>query len=95
MQLPRSFKLLWSSLLISQIGDWLFKIALPLLVFQKTGSASQMAAIYGVSFLPWLFFSLLGGLLADRTNKKNIMVLKRTPKFGHQIQTWGFCYGQI
>lgn len=75
MKQSRSFRHLWTSFLISKIGDWLLKIALPLAIFNKTGSATQMATVYGISFLPWIFFSLFGGIIADRYNKKRILIL--------------------
>ncbi|MCG0791441.1 permease [Lactiplantibacillus plantarum] len=75
MKQSRSFRHLWTSFLISEIGDWLLKIALPLAIFNKTGSATQMATVYGISFLPWIFFSLFGGIIADRYNKKRILIL--------------------
>lgn len=81
MRINRNFTLIWCSFLISQIGDWMLKIALPLLVYAKTQSAAQMASIYGVSFLPWLFFSLVGGLLADRGNKQTILVVGNLVSF--------------
>ncbi|WP_050338016.1 MFS transporter [Lactiplantibacillus pentosus] len=75
MQQTRSFKQLWSSFLISEMGDWLLKIALPLAIYNQTGSATQMATVYGISFLPWIFFSLFDGIMADRYNKKLILIL--------------------
>ncbi|WP_367365481.1 MFS transporter [Pediococcus parvulus] len=67
------FNKLWFSFLISSIGDWLYKLALPLIVLAKTGSAYHAATIYGISFIPWIFFSLLGGSIADTFNKKHIL----------------------
>ncbi|MES5953261.1 MFS transporter [Bacillus fungorum] len=73
--MKHSYYLLWSSYLISKIGDWLYLIALPLIIYQKTDSAFQMATVYGIAFIPWLFFSLFGGFLADSFNKKNLIIL--------------------
>ncbi|GEL15026.1 MFS transporter [Pediococcus cellicola] len=69
------FNKLWFSFLKSSIGDWLYKLALPLIVLAKTGSAYHAATIYGISFIPWIFFSLIGGSIADTFNKKRILFL--------------------
>ena len=75
----RNYKILWTTFLISNFGDWLRKLALPLLVFEKTGSSFHMASLYGISFLPWITFSLAGGVLADKYKKTSII------SFGHLI----------
>ncbi|MDO4814228.1 MAG: MFS transporter [Gemella sp.] len=70
----KNYKLLWSAFFVSDVGDWLQRIALPILVLNKTGSVFHAASLYGVSFLPWLLFSLLGGIFADRYNKIKVLV---------------------
>lgn len=70
----KNYKLLWSAFFVSDVGDWLQRIALPILVLNKTGSVFHAASLYGVSFLPWLLFSLLGGVFADRYNKIKVLV---------------------
>ncbi|MDR0298466.1 MAG: MFS transporter, partial [Streptococcaceae bacterium] len=67
------FRFLWFAFLISSVGDWLQKIAIPILIFQKTGSAYQMAGLYGISFVPWVLFTMFGGVLADRLKKSKII----------------------
>lgn len=69
----RNYKILWLTFLVSNFGDWLRKLALPLLVFEKTGSPFHMATLYGISFLPWILFSLVGGILADKFKKVYII----------------------
>ncbi|KRL00815.1 MFS transporter [Liquorilactobacillus capillatus] len=68
------FGCLWLSFLISSIGDWLYRLALPLIILEKTGSAYHAATVFGVSFVPWVLFSLLGGSLADNYAKKKILI---------------------
>lgn len=73
--MAKSFHILWISYLVSQIGDWLYLISVPLIIYNLTGSAFQMASIYGVEFIPWILFSIIGGLLADLLNKKRLLVI--------------------
>ncbi|CAM3157525.1 MFS transporter [Leuconostoc gasicomitatum] len=70
-----NFIYLWSSFLVSSIGDWLYRLALPIIILQKTGSAYHAAAVFGVSFIPWVLFSLIGGSLADNFSKKKTLIL--------------------
>jgi predicted MFS family arabinose efflux permease len=71
--MSRNYKLLWTSFLVSNLGDWTRKIALPVIILEKTGSPYHMASLYGVSFLPWVVFSLFGGVIADRFSKTKIV----------------------
>jgi len=69
------FRYLWLSFLVSSIGDWLYKLAIPIIILEKTGSAYHAATTFGVSFIPWVLFSLLGGSLADNYAKKRILII--------------------
>ncbi|MCT4383106.1 MFS transporter [Leuconostoc suionicum] len=70
-----NFTYLWTSFLVSSIGDWLYRLALPIIILQRTGSAYHAATVFGVSFIPWVLFSLIGGSLADNYPKKKILIL--------------------
>lgn len=67
------FNKLLLSFLLSSVANWLYKFALPLIILDKTGSAYHAASVFGVSFIPWILFSLLGGSLADALHKKYIL----------------------
>lgn len=49
-----AFRRLWWSGLLSQLGDWAARLALSVLVYDRTASAFASAAALGVSLLPWL-----------------------------------------
>ncbi|KRL54084.1 MFS transporter [Furfurilactobacillus rossiae] len=68
-----NFQFLWLSFTVSTLGDWLLKIALPIAIYQLTGSGAQMALIYGIQFLPWLFISVFSGIMADRFEERQIL----------------------
>ncbi|CAK1229968.1 MFS family (AraJ) [Fructobacillus tropaeoli] len=71
----KSFHLLWLSFLVSTLGDWMYRLALPIIVLSKTGSAYHAATAFGISFIPWVLFSLIGGVLADSYSKRKILVV--------------------
>lgn len=71
---PSSFLRVVAAYFISSVGDWLYKLALPLLVLQLTGSAVDMAGTFALTYLPFLLFSLVGGVVADRYQRKRVLV---------------------
>ncbi|SEH42068.1 Predicted arabinose efflux permease, MFS family [Fructobacillus pseudoficulneus] len=71
----KGFHLLWLSFLVSALGDWMYRLALPIIVLSKTGSAYHAATAFGISFIPWVVFSLIGGTLADNFSKRKILVV--------------------
>lgn len=70
----RDFARLYSSQLISFAGDWFATVALVGLVFDLTGSAAITALALSIQLLGFAVFTPLGGYLADRVNRKWLMV---------------------
>ncbi len=68
------FLLLWSGELISAIGSGLTSFGLGVYVFQKTGSAANMALVALLAFLPALLLSAPAGVLADRYDRRLLMM---------------------
>lgn len=60
--------------IISLFGNATLRFALPLYLLKETGSAALFGLVTACSFLPMIALSLLGGVVADRVNKRNIMV---------------------
>jgi len=71
----RDFSLLWVGQFGSEVGNGLVQLALPLLVYNLTGSAFQLGLAYVVQFTPWLLFGLLGGVLVDRWDRRITIVV--------------------
>ena len=53
----RDYRLLLSAFVVSTAGDWLYKLALPVVVLNLTGSALQTAVVYSLEYLPYLLFA--------------------------------------
>ncbi|MEP6697022.1 MAG: MFS transporter [Pseudonocardiales bacterium] len=68
------FRALWAAQMLSIVGDHLARIALSVLVFHRTGSPLLTAAIYALSFLPWVLGGPLLAGLADRFPRRTVMV---------------------
>ncbi|WP_198926833.1 MFS transporter [Lysinibacillus sp. FJAT-14222] len=71
----KKFLLLWSGQLISTIGSGLTAFGLAIYVFQQTGKASAMALVTLLAFMPSLLLSPVAGVLADRYDRRILMVL--------------------
>ncbi len=69
------FLMLWSSQSISSLGTAMTNYALAIWVYSQNGDASSMTTLTLCSFLPTILFRFLAGALADRWNKKHIMLL--------------------
>lgn len=61
--------------IISLFGNAILRFALPLYLLRETDSPSLFGAVTACSFIPMIVFSLLGGVITDRKNKRNIMVI--------------------
>jgi MFS family permease len=67
------------------VGDGLRIIAIPLLVFQLTGSAQSLGLTYALELLPFALFSLVAGSLADRVDRRRTMIICNTIRFGIMV----------
>ncbi len=70
----RDFRLLLGAFVVSMAGDWLYKLALPLMVLQLTGSAVQTAIVYSLEYLPYLIFAPIAGVIADRYDRRRTLI---------------------
>ncbi len=70
----RDFTMVVIGQIISLFGNAILRFALPLYLLRETDSASLFGAVTACSFIPMVIFSLFGGVIADRKNKRNIMV---------------------
>lgn len=71
----RQFRLLWTAGLISDTGDWLLLVSLPILVFYLTGSAFGTAVAFLVELAPGILLAPVAGYLADRWDRRRALVI--------------------
>lgn len=69
------FLLLWGGELISSLGSGLTSFGLGVYVFRHTGSAGSMALVTLLAFLPTLLLSVPAGVLADRYDRRILMMV--------------------
>lgn len=70
----RNFVFLILGQITSLFGNYTLKFALSMYVLEKTGSASTFAGLLAAATVPTILLSPFGGMLADRANRRNIMV---------------------
>ena len=70
----KNFTLLILGQITSLFGNFIMKLALSMYVLETTGSAAIFAGILSASTIPTILLSPLGGILADRADRRNIMV---------------------
>ncbi|MBT1173493.1 MFS transporter [Bifidobacterium sp. MA2] len=72
--ISRDFVLLVAGQGISLFGNLMLRFAMSMWVLDETGSATVFASILAVSVVPTIILSPFGGVLADRVNRRTIMV---------------------
>ena len=70
----RNFQLFFSGQLISLIGTWMQSVAQSWLVYRLTGSALLLGSVGFASQIPVFMFAPLGGITADRCNRRHIVI---------------------
>jgi MFS family permease len=70
----RNYALLWSSQLISQIGNWALFAALPFFVFQLTGSVLATGIMFVAEVIPPILLGSVAGVFVDRWNRRWTMI---------------------
>jgi MFS family permease len=71
----RNFRLFFFGQMVSLTGTWMQRIAQSWLVLSLTNSPFLLGLVGMLQWLPVLFFSLIGGVVADRVSKRGVIVL--------------------
>lgn len=71
----RDFRLFWFGQLISLSGTWMQSVAQGWLVYRLTKSPLYLGMVAAAGALPILLFTLIGGIIADRFPKRNILLV--------------------
>jgi MFS family permease len=95
----RNYRLYFTAQLISVSGTWMQTVAQSWLVLRLTGSGVDLGIVVGLQFLPMLLFGPVGGLVADRINKRRLLYLTQAGGgvlalvlgilvVSHEVQLW-------
>lgn len=70
----RNFKILFSANFLSNIGTWAQGVAQAWLILELTDSGTYLGIVTSLQFAPILFFSISGGKIADKFNKRKVLM---------------------
>jgi len=73
-----NFRLFWSGNFLSNIGTWMQNVAQGWLVLSLTGSAFWLGVVGFAGSIPFLIFTLFGGVVADRVNKRRLLLVTQS-----------------
>lgn len=71
----KDFTLVVIGQIISLFGNAIIRFALPLYLLNLTGSSALYGTVTACAFIPAILLSPIGGIVADRVNKRNVMVI--------------------
>jgi MFS family permease len=74
----RNYRFFWTGQIVSLVGTWMQSVAQSWLVLQLTNSAFQVGLIAALQFTPVLLLSMIGGVVADRRNKRRLLLLTQS-----------------
>jgi len=70
----RDFRLLMSSAAVSQVGDWLYNVALTVYVYDRTHSTAWIGFVTLLRLLPYVVLAPVGGVVADRYERRAVLL---------------------
>jgi len=73
-----NFRLFWSGNFLSNIGTWMQNVAQGWLVLTLTNSAFWLGVVGFAGSIPFLIFTLFGGVVADRVNKRRLLIVTQS-----------------
>jgi MFS family permease len=73
-----NFRLFWSGNFLSNIGTWMQNVAQGWLIITLTNSAFWLGVVSFAGAIPFLVFTLFGGVIADRVDKRRLLLMTQT-----------------
>ncbi|MGC1463203.1 MAG: MFS transporter [Terracidiphilus sp.] len=87
-----NFRLFWGGNFLSNIGTWMQNVAQGWLVLTLTNSAFWLGVVGFAGSIPFLLFTLFGGVIADRVNKRKLLLVTQSAMmllaFTMAVLTW-------
>jgi MFS family permease len=80
----RQFRLLFLGQALSIIGDRMTAVVLPFAVLSIGGSATDVGIVAAAGFVPFIFLGLVGGVFADRMERKRILIASDVVRLASQ-----------
>lgn len=91
----RNFRLYWSGQVVSLVGTWMQSVSQPWLVLELGGSAFQVGTVIALQFAPALFLAPIGGVLADRFDKRGLLLVTQALAMLQAATLFGLTYAGV
>jgi MFS family permease len=78
------FRLLFAGQVLSLIGDRVMLVALPFAVLEAGGSIESVGLVVAAELVPFLLFALIGGVLADRSDRRRVLIVSDAARLAVQ-----------
>jgi len=89
----RDYRLLWAGAFTSSVGTWMQEVAQNWLILTMTGSAFLLGLDAFLGDAPFLAFSLFGGVLADRVDRRRILLSSQIVQLSSAFLLAGLIWG--
>jgi DHA3 family tetracycline resistance protein-like MFS transporter len=70
----RDFRLLWSGMCISLLGDGIFMVAMAWQVYELSNVPTALSVVSIAMTIPWIVCLLLGGVVSDRFDRRRVIL---------------------
>jgi MFS family permease len=91
-----NFRLFWGGNFLSNIGTWMQNVAQGWLVLLLTGNSAFWLGVVGFAgSIPFLFFTLFGGVIADRVNKRRLLLVTQSTMMILAFLLAGLAYWRV
>jgi MFS family permease len=80
----RQFRLLFLGQALSVVGDRMTQVVLPFAVLSVGGSVTDVGIVAAAGFLPFIFLGLIGGVIADRIERRRILIASDVVRLASQ-----------
>jgi MFS family permease len=90
-----AFRWLLSGLAVSQLGDWLYNLALVALVYERTHSALWAGITTAARVVPIVVLGPLGGVVADRFDRRRVMIVSDLARVALMLLLTAFAVARL
>lgn len=84
----RNYRLFFAGQLVSVSGTWMQQVAQSWLVLNLTGSGLDLGVTVALQFLPMLLFGMWGGVVADRFDKRRVLIMAQAAAAALAVTLW-------
>ena len=89
------YRLFWGGCLLSNVGTWMQNVAQGWLVLELSNSSFWLGMVGFAASFPFLLFTLLGGVIADRVSKRHLLIGAQTAQMIFAFVLAGLTYFKV